>query len=392
MATIEKKFLDLSGLQNYDTKIKTKITTDDAKVLSDSKSYADSLAENYEPSGSVATLANGQVKTNTDAIASINDTTTGILAQAKSYADTGDTSVQADVDALETLVGTIPEGYTSTTIAGYAKELADAVAANGYDDTALTSRVSANETAIETLNGTGVGSVSKQVADAVAAIVADAPEAYDTLKEISDWISSHSSDAATMNSQINTNKTDIANLTTLIGTLPEGTVSTTIVAYIAEAIGVSETDLTSAIATAKSEAISTASTDATTKANNALASAKTYADGLASNYATAAQGAKADTAVQSIISGVTNGSISVDGTDVAVKGLGTAAYAATSAFDAAGSADSVQTALNTYKTSNDAAVKANADDIDVLETKVASLESVSYVEITEAEIDALFTA
>lgn len=392
MATIEKKFLDLSGLQNYDTKIKAKITTDDAKVLSDSKSYADSLAENYEPSGSVATLANGQVKTNTDAIASINDTTTGILAQAKSYADTGDTSVQADVDALETLVGTIPEGYTSTTIAGYAKELADAVAANGYDDTALTSRVSANETAIETLNGTGVGSVSKQVADAVAAIVADAPEAYDTLKEISDWISSHSSDAATMNSQINTNKTDIANLTTLIGTLPEGTVSTTIVAYIAEAIGVSETDLTSAITTAKSEAISTASTDATTKANNALVSAKTYADGLASNYATAAQGAKADTAVQSITSGVTNGSISVDGTDVAVKGLGTAAYAATSAFDAVGSADSVQTALNTYKTSNDAAVKANADDIDVLETKVASLENVSYVEITEAEIDALFTA
>ncbi|MFR7913775.1 hypothetical protein [Eubacterium ramulus] len=34
----------------------------------------------------------------------------------------------------------------------------------------------------------------KRVADAVAAIVNEAPEAYDTLKEISDWISGHETD------------------------------------------------------------------------------------------------------------------------------------------------------------------------------------------------------
>ncbi|MFR9255768.1 MAG: hypothetical protein ACLVJ6_09865 [Merdibacter sp.] len=54
----------------------------------------------------------------------------------------------------------------------------------------LTADVEANTAAIATLNGTGAGSVSKQVADAVAQIVSDAPEAYDTLKEISDWITS----------------------------------------------------------------------------------------------------------------------------------------------------------------------------------------------------------
>lgn len=129
--------------------------------------------------------------------------------------------------------------------------------ASGDDLTALTTRVTANETAITTLNGTGEGSVTKQVADAVALIVADAPEAYDTLKEISDWISSHASDAAAMNSQINTNKSDIAALTTLVGTLPEGATSTTVVAYIAEAIGAlgigdyaKTTEVTSAINTA----------------------------------------------------------------------------------------------------------------------------------------------
>lgn len=42
--------------------------------------------------------------------------------------------------------------------------------------------------------------------------------------------------------------------------------------------------------------------------------------------ATAAQGAKADTAVQSVATGTNNGTISVDGNDVPVKGLGSAAY------------------------------------------------------------------
>lgn len=73
-----------------------------------------------------------------------------------------------------------------------------------YDDTALSGRVSANETAIQTLNGSGAGSVSKTVADAIAEIVANAPESLDTLKEISDWITSHATDAASMSSAITT--------------------------------------------------------------------------------------------------------------------------------------------------------------------------------------------
>jgi len=261
-------------------------------------------------------------------------------------------------------------------------KIATDIEASKYDDTALKAKVTANETAITVLNGEGEGSVKKQVNDAVAKIVSDAPEAYDTLKEISDWISSHAESASAMNSQIGTNKTDIANLTALIGQLPEGAESTTIVAYISEAIGASKTDLTSAIATAKSEAISAASDDATTKANKALADAKKYSDDLASNYATAEQGVKADTAVQSIATGTENGTVSVDGTDVAVKGLNSAAYAKTTDFESAGS---VQTLAN-------GAVATNTSDIATLKTKVETLESVSYTSITEDQINALFTA
>lgn len=52
----------------------------------------------------------------------------------------------------------------------------------------------------------------------------------------------------------------------------------------------------------------------------------------ANAYATAAQGEKADSAVQSVASGTTNGTIKVDGTDVAVTGLGSAAYTEASAY------------------------------------------------------------
>lgn len=52
----------------------------------------------------------------------------------------------------------------------------------------------------------------------------------------------------------------------------------------------------------------------------------------ASAYATAAQGVKADTAVQEVTEGTTNGTILVDDTPVAVHGLGSAAYTETTAY------------------------------------------------------------
>lgn len=82
-----------------------------------------------------------------------------------------------------------------------------------------------------------------------------------------------------------------------------------------------------------------------------------------SAYATAAQGALADSALQKadITTGGANGTIAVEGTDVAVKGLGSAAYTEASAYDEAGAAKAVQDDLDDYKTSNDAAVKAAKD-------------------------------
>ena len=175
-------------------------------ALASAKSYAD---------GKDAAIAAAK-KAGEDAQADVDalETKVGTVASGKTVVQMI-ADAQADVDALETKVGAVSDGKTVVQM------IADAQAAATYDDTALKGRVTATETAINTLNGNGDGSVKKQVADAVAGIVADAPEAYDTLKEISDWISTHASDASAMNSQINTNKNAIA---TLNGT-GEGSVS-----------------------------------------------------------------------------------------------------------------------------------------------------------------------
>lgn len=78
---------------------------------------------------------------------------------------------------------------------------------SNYDDSTLAE-------AINILNGdvTVEGSVAKTVADGIAAIVASAPDDFDTLKEISDWISGHAESASQMNSNINANTAAIAKL------------------------------------------------------------------------------------------------------------------------------------------------------------------------------------
>lgn len=65
------------------------------------------------------------------------------------------------------------------------------------------------QNSIDTLNGTGAGSISKTVSDAIISIINGAPEKFDTLKEISDWITTHETSAASMNTQIQSNKSNI---------------------------------------------------------------------------------------------------------------------------------------------------------------------------------------
>lgn len=84
-----------------------------------------------------------------------------------------------------------------------------------YDDTDIKNRISANEKSIEALSGDGEGSVKKTVANAIAEVVNDAPEDFDTLKEVADWIKNDTTGAAKMES-------DIANLNEKVNNISSG--------------------------------------------------------------------------------------------------------------------------------------------------------------------------
>lgn len=84
------------------------------------------------------------------------------------------------------------------------------------------SSVTTIKAAIDTLNGTGEGSVTKSVNDAVSNLVNNAPEKLDTLKEIADWISDENSDTTSLISQVRENQSNITTIQQAIEDLEAG--------------------------------------------------------------------------------------------------------------------------------------------------------------------------
>ena len=303
--TIELPETDLSAINAAIAAINDESTG----ILATAKGYANTK---------VSELADGQVKSNKDAIAVLNgaDTVDGSVAKSiKDLKTTLDSDIatakasgdnaQADVNALEAKVGAVTEGKTVVQM------IEDAKTAATYDDTEVRGLIQDNADAIEahktavdakvtTLVGDDANKSVRTIANeelAAQLIPEGAKESLDTLQEIAAWIQSHPDDASAMNQAITA-------LQTLVGTIPEGATATDIVNYIKELVDAEKTRATGAesgldtrlsavetlvgeggsvddkIATAKQEAIDAAATDATTKANTAETNAKTYADGL----------------------------------------------------------------------------------------------------------------
>lgn len=124
-----------------------------------------------------------------------------------------------DQAGVSTLWSRVAEELNKKAVANevYTKSEVDAKikAIPQYDDTELKGRVDANEKALEVLNGDS--SAEGSVAYQIAAIVANADESFDTLKEIADWIATHNTDVTSMNSNIKANTDAVAALQKLVG-------------------------------------------------------------------------------------------------------------------------------------------------------------------------------
>lgn len=181
---------------------------------------------------------------------------------------------------------------------------------------------------------------------------------------------------------------------------------------ITTAKGEAATDAQTKADAAKDAAIAAAATDATTKADaaqaaaiteagkkadKALEDAKAYSDGLAKNYATAAQGAKADSALQAadVVEGTVNGAISVKGTPVNVHGLGTAAYAATDDFATAAQgakADSAVQAADVVSGTANGTISVKGSDVAVKGLGSAAYQNSGAFDVSGAAAGALTEA
>lgn len=221
-----------------ETQVSTALTKDTAAgTLADSKAVVDYV-------GSVKQVIDGSIDTITNKIG------TGYTGQ-------GDSNITADINSLTGRVQTL-ESYTAETksalqyvyasVSGDSKnyvKVADSkdsvsgkvevgvivadIDGNGEGLvhasnlrtklSGMNDKIAANEGAIHTLNGDdktagSVRYIAKDAAStAVASVVSGAPEAFDTLKEIADWISTASGEtAAEILTKVNTNTTNISNL------------------------------------------------------------------------------------------------------------------------------------------------------------------------------------
>ena len=175
--------------------LETKVDTLETKVDVEKVSTAIATAKNEA-------IADAETKNTTLKTAILGEGYTGTVKDA---ADTAATA-QNGINTLNGKVGTVPDGKT---IVGMITEAT-------YNDTEVRNLISTNKTAIDTLIGNVEGDNTKSVRtmaqEEVAKIVDDAPESFDTLKEIAAWISDHDADVVTMNNSIKANTEAITKL------------------------------------------------------------------------------------------------------------------------------------------------------------------------------------
>lgn len=222
----------------------------------------------------------------------------------------------------------------TTTVEGLSTAIESLKTVVGDDKSGLVKQVADNKAAIDTLNG--ASTVEGSVAYQIAQVVAGADESFDTLKEIADWITTHKTDAATMNSQINTNKDDISALKAKVG-------ETSVADQIAAALKDGESD------------------------KYALADDLSTANGKI----TALQGLVGETAVATQISDAIDGALKVDGAEK---------YALASHIHEIANVTGLQAILDG---------KAAASDVEALQSTVDGLEAKAHEHANKTVLDAI---
>ena len=307
-----------------------------------------------------------------------DNTVSAAVADAKAAGTTAQSQVgtltSLKTDAQTSAVAAINELHD---------ELADEISNRQSGDQGINDRIDAilgddkkkgDETAQKTIRQIANEELAAQLLDGATN---GAEDNFKTLKELADWLEKHPEDASAMNSAIGDNAAAIEALQKLHAS--DKTVAQEVADGVAnrvttgdfESYKTSISDELAAAASALQKAdIAEGTADGTIAVegdNVKVHGLKSAAYTEASAYATAAQGNTADSALQNVkVLGTTlnktSNELTVDAAKTAL-GLGSAAYEDASAFDTFGSASAVDTKLSNFKDAFDGSDLATGNGI-----------------------------
>lgn len=256
------------------------------------------------------------------------------------------------------------------------------------DKTDLTGLINTEKGRVDVLVGSDTGKSARAIVqDEVAKQLTseNISDSFDTLKEIAEWLSSHPEDVTAMNEAIEANagaievlngtdkvegsvaKTVKDSINTVRSWVSEGyaTKDQVNAKYTKPSTGIPTSDLASGIVTSLGKADTAYQKASTGIPKTDLASGVQTSLGLA------------DSAVQKVETGGANGTIKVDGTDVAVKGLGSAAYTASTAYATSAQGTKADSALQSVEGSTYVEVTAKSSNKQTISVKIVDLEDVN---------------
>ena len=156
---------------------------------------ANSAASNLEEIGKLKTADQNLQVAIDGKVAKVNGVVGNVVAFAAdgAIADTGIVAAKVvELSELEAAIAPL----------AVAKDVEDSFAEVDEAIQGVADDVAEALEAIGVLNGEAEGSVKKQVADAIAGVVASAPQDFDTLKEIADYIASDKTGAAELSNRV----------------------------------------------------------------------------------------------------------------------------------------------------------------------------------------------
>ena len=319
ITNIKKDYATTSAMNTAIGNAKTELKggtsdTDTSATIAGAKKYADKVTEELALR-LVGEGSNSEDNSIAGAKAYADKVSGEALDEAKEYAEgqasTAETNAKGYADTKKSeVIGTANDASSVDTIKGVrkyveektaniasdsrVKEVEDRVKAieDDYlvkqDKTDLTGLINTEKGRVDVLVGSDSGKSARAIVqDEVAKQLTseNISDSFDTLKEIAEWLSSHPEDVTAMNEAIEANADAIEVLNG--ADTVDGSVAKTV------------KDAVNTVRSWVNENYDSKGAAATAESN-----AKGYADGLAKNYATAAQGALADSAYQKPSTGI----------------------------------------------------------------------------------------